>query len=94
MSEWKNVLLRAGDALLYFTVLAGLFRCRHRLGEAALVLGERIRREIAGQADIATARVTVSVGIASAPNDGVLTISCLQPPTRRFMKPRLPAAIA
>src|SRR5882757_5207064 len=32
MSEWKNVALLAGDALLYFTVLAGLFRCRHRLG--------------------------------------------------------------
>ncbi len=32
MSEWKNALLLAGDALLYFTILAGLFRCRHRLG--------------------------------------------------------------
>ncbi|MBZ0149653.1 MAG: GGDEF domain-containing protein [Pseudorhodoplanes sp.] len=32
MSELKNVLLLGGDALLYFTVLAGLFRCRHRLG--------------------------------------------------------------
>ena len=32
MSEFKNVLLLVGDALVYFTALAVLFRCRGRLG--------------------------------------------------------------
>lgn len=32
MAEWSNVALLAGDALVYFAVLAGLFRARVRLG--------------------------------------------------------------
>jgi diguanylate cyclase (GGDEF)-like protein len=35
MAELTNVALLAGDALLYFAVLAGLFRARHRLGLGA-----------------------------------------------------------
>jgi diguanylate cyclase (GGDEF)-like protein len=35
MPELKNLLLLAGDALIYFAVLAGLFRCRQRLGIGA-----------------------------------------------------------
>jgi len=32
LAEWSNVALLAGDALVYFAVLAGLFRARARLG--------------------------------------------------------------
>jgi diguanylate cyclase (GGDEF)-like protein len=32
LAEWSNVALLAGDAALYFVVLAGLFRARGRLG--------------------------------------------------------------
>ena len=32
MLEWNNLLLLAGDALVYFAALATLFRLRHRLG--------------------------------------------------------------
>src|SRR5690349_13133517 len=32
MIELSNLLLLAADALFYFAILAGLFRCRHRLG--------------------------------------------------------------
>ncbi|HWM82899.1 MAG TPA: GGDEF domain-containing protein [Pseudolabrys sp.] len=35
MAEWSNVALLAGDAALYFAVLAGLFRARARLGLGA-----------------------------------------------------------
>ena len=35
MSETSNLLLLAGDALVYFAVLAALFRARHRLGIGA-----------------------------------------------------------
>src|SRR5262245_1873034 len=35
MMEFKNLALLAGDALLYFAVLATLFRARHRLGIGA-----------------------------------------------------------
>jgi len=35
MSEFTNLALLVGDALLYFAVLAGLFRARHRLGIGA-----------------------------------------------------------
>lgn len=62
--------VRANDCVFRFGGEEFVVVCETLGGEAALVLGERIRREIAGQADIATARVTVSVGIASAPNDG------------------------
>jgi diguanylate cyclase (GGDEF)-like protein len=62
--------VRANDCVFRFGGEEFVVVCETLGGEAALVLGERIRREIAGQADIATARVTVSVGIASASNDG------------------------
>jgi len=35
LAEWSNVALLAGDAILYFAVLAGLFRARERLGLGA-----------------------------------------------------------
>src|ERR1041384_809284 len=35
MTEFTNLLLLFADALLYFAVLAGLFRLRHRIGLGA-----------------------------------------------------------
>ncbi len=61
--------VRASDCVYRFGGEEFVVICEGLGSEAALTLGERIRREIAGQSDIATTRVTVSVGVASAPDD-------------------------
>jgi diguanylate cyclase (GGDEF)-like protein len=61
--------VRASDCVFRFGGEEFVVVCKALGSEAALALGERIRREIASQTDIATTRVTVSVGIASSPDD-------------------------
>ncbi len=71
MVEWYNLLLLAADALLYFFVLAGLFRLRHRLGIGAFFCALGVMHFI--ETYLASIiYVSLPLGIVTSPGSSVL----------------------
>jgi diguanylate cyclase (GGDEF)-like protein len=61
--------VRAGDQVFRYGGEEFVVLCAEVGADAALTLGERIRREVASRADMAAPRVTVSIGVATANGD-------------------------
>src|SRR5215510_7276301 len=71
MPEVYNLALLAGDALVYFAVLAGLFRLRHRLGIGAFFCALGVMHFI--ETYLASIfYVTLPAGIVTSPGSTVL----------------------
>jgi hypothetical protein len=67
MTEINNLLLLVGDALLYFAVLAGLFRARHRLGIGAFFCALGVMHFI--ETYLASAfYIALPLGVADSPD--------------------------
>ena len=70
-SEWNNLLLLVGDALIYFAVLAALFRARHRLGIGAFFCALGVMHFI--ETYLASVfYVALPLGIVTSPGSTVL----------------------
>jgi diguanylate cyclase (GGDEF)-like protein len=61
--------VRTSDCVFRFGGEEFVVVCKALGSEAAVALGERIRREIASQSDPSSTNVTVSVGVANMPTD-------------------------
>lgn len=71
MPELTNLLLLVGDALLYFVVLAGLFRARHRLGIGAFFCALGVMHFI--ETYLASAfYIALPGGVVTSPGSSVL----------------------
>lgn len=71
MPELHNLALLAGTALVYFAVLAGLFRLRHRLGIGAFFCALGVMHFI--ETYLASIfYVTLPAGIVTSPGSSVL----------------------
>ena len=71
MSEWNNLLLLVGDALIYFAALAVLFRARHRLGIGAFFCALGVMHFI--ETYLASVfYVSLPLGIVTSPGSTVL----------------------
>ena len=71
MVEWHNLALLAADAVLYFAVLAGLFRLRHRLGIGAFFCALGVMHFI--ETYLASIfYITLPLGIVTSPGSSVL----------------------
>jgi diguanylate cyclase (GGDEF)-like protein len=71
MVEWHNLALLAVDALLYFAVLAGLFRLRHRLGIGTFFCALGVMHFI--ETYLASIfYITLPFGIVTSPGSSVL----------------------
>jgi diguanylate cyclase (GGDEF)-like protein len=71
MPELKNLLLLAGDALLYFAALAALFRARHRLGIGAFFCALGVMHFI--ETYLASVfYVALPLGVVTSPGSSVL----------------------
>jgi hypothetical protein len=71
MSEWNNLLLLAGAALIYFAALAALFRARHRLGIGAFFCALGVMHFI--ETYLASVfYVALPFGIVTSPGSSVL----------------------
>jgi diguanylate cyclase (GGDEF)-like protein len=71
MSEWQNLLLLVGDALIYFAALAVLFRVRHRLGIGAFFCALGVMHFIETYL-AAVFYVSLPLGIVTSPGSSVL----------------------
>ena len=70
-SEWHNLLLLVGDALIYFAALAALFRARHRLGIGAFFCALGVMHFI--ETYLASVfYVALPLGIVTSPGSSVL----------------------
>ena len=71
MSEWNNLLLLLGDALVYFAALALLFRARHRLGIGAFFCALGVMHFI--ETYLASVfYMSLPLGIVTSPGSSVL----------------------
>ena len=71
MSEWNNLLLLAGAALIYFAALAALFRARHQLGIGAFFCALGVMHFI--ETYLASVfYVALPFGIVTSPGSSVL----------------------
>ncbi len=71
MAEWNNLLLLLGDAVIYFAVLAGLFRARKRLGIGAFFCALGVMHFI--ETYLASVfYVSLPLGIVTSPGSSVL----------------------
>src|SRR5687768_18361272 len=71
MSELSNLALLVGDALLYFAVLAGLFRARHRLGIGAFFCALGVMHFI--ETYLASIfYISLPLGVVTSPGSSVL----------------------
>lgn len=71
ISEWNNLLLLAGDALIYFAALATLFRVRHRLGIGAFFCALGVMHFI--ETYFASVfYVSLPLGVVTSPGSSVL----------------------
>ena len=71
MSEWNNLLLLAGDALIYFAALAALFRARHRLGIGSFFCALGVMHFIETYL-ASTFYVALLFGVVASPGSSVL----------------------
>lgn len=71
MAEWSNVALLAGDALIYFTVLAVLFRARARLGIGAFFCALGVMHFLETYL-ASTFYVALPAGIVASPGSTIL----------------------
>ncbi len=70
-SDWNNLLLLVGDALIYFAALAALFRARHRLGIGAFFCALGVMHFI--ETYLASVfYVALPLGIVTSPGSSVL----------------------
>jgi diguanylate cyclase (GGDEF)-like protein len=71
MSEWNNLLLLVGDALIYFAALAALFRARQRLGIGAFFCALGVMHFI--ETYLASVfYVSLPFGVVTSPGSSVL----------------------
>jgi len=71
LAEWSNVALLAGDALIYFTVLAALFRARARLGIGAFFCALGVMHFLETYL-ASTFYVALPAGIVASPGSTIL----------------------
>lgn len=71
LAEWSNVALLAGDALIYFTVLAVLFRARARLGIGAFFCALGVMHFLETYL-ASTFYVALPAGIVASPGSTIL----------------------
>ena len=86
--------VRASDTVFRFGGDEFVVICEDVTSEAALALGERVRREIATRVESAGSRVTVSIGVATTAGGVVDYDSLFQSPIAASIRPRPRAAIA